>query len=160
METRKRISPGKIRASRTTSSSSNLNDYAKLILWVAIVLQALFLVGSYWKNPLLTSTPIFLAQFLAPATILVIAETWQRAFKYSLFSTFVIPGGVSLILVLAGIISYILKPSMGGLLKHVAMSIKTSLVVWIVVLSVAIPSITTGIIIRIVWSKIRPNRNN
>lgn len=150
----KTTKPWSVSAQRTHSEP---NDYAQEILWFAIGLQISFLAGSYWKIPFLTSAPLFYAQFLSPAAIVLIASTWRRALKFSFLSSLVIPGGVSLILVLVAIVSFILKPGMGNLLKHVGKNIETSFVVWVVVLTASLPSIATGAIIRIAWSKFRPN---
>ncbi len=53
------ISTRKPASGPTPSSNSNLDDYAQEGLWLATGLQALFIAGSYWKIPLLSSGPIF-----------------------------------------------------------------------------------------------------
>lgn len=133
------------------------NDCALEILWFAIGLQVLFLAGTYFKIPFLTSPPVFIAQLLSPAAVVVVASTWRRALKFSFLSSLILPATVSLLLVLLAIISFILKPGMSRFLMRVGMSIDTSLTVWAVVLKISLPSIIVGVAIRFGWSKLRPN---
>ena len=138
------------------ASNPNLDDYAQEVLWLTIALQALFLAGTYWKIPIFTSAPIFYFQFLAPAATVVVASTWRRAMKYSFLSSLVIPGGVSLILVLVVALQFLIGLKTGNFPHSTGLIFKTSFTAWVIILAATLPSIAVGAIIRFVWSYVRP----
>lgn len=130
-------------------------DHAKDILWFAVLLQVLMLAGAYWKVPAFKSMPVFIAQLLAPAAIIVIARSWKSAFKYSLLSTFIIPGGVSALLLLTTVVSFILDPRVQAFMLNFGRNLKVSLIVWVMILSISIPALLLGAVARVIWTFFR-----
>ncbi len=130
-------------------------DYAQEVLWIAIASQVAFLAGSYWKVKLFTSGPFFWAPIVAPVGIVLLASSWRRALRLSFLSSLIIPIGISLVMLLAALISIFLNPTMDRVLKQMSVLGTTSLLVWMVVLTRALPAIAIGCLIRWAWERLR-----
>lgn len=132
-------------------------DLAPYAFWVAIGLQALYLVGAYYKVPHLHSTPVFYAQVFAPAFAMVMARTWQSGTFYSLLSSFVIPLGSCLLLSLGTCLAFLLNPSRTHLFTKLGINVKSMLAEWITISSVIWPAVAVAAIIRLIGILISPD---
>jgi hypothetical protein len=139
---------------------SESEDLAPYAFWVAIGLQALYLVGGHFKVPFLHSHPMYYAQVFAPAFAMVMARRWVTGFVYSLLASLVIPVGSAAVLALGTFISFSLNPHKTHLMAKLGMNIKLMLAEWITISSVILPAVAVAAIIRLIGIVIAPDEES
>lgn len=142
---------------RSVWELNEAEDLAPYAFWVAIALQALYIMGAYFKIPYLYSMPLYYAQVFAPAFAMVMAQRWSTGFLYSLLASFVIPVGSGAVLVLGTMISFSLNPHRTHLMAKLGMNIKIMLAEWVSISSVILPAVLVAAMIRLIGIVIAPD---
>lgn len=145
--------PPSISSSRKRRPSSP--DYAKDLFWVALVLQGIYIVGTYKKIEFLQSNPIFFSLVLLPALIFVVAKTWKSAFKSSILCSLIVPATVIVLLLSVATLSLIKNSNGGEFLSKVKMSFSVGGTVWAVLLTAVGPAVVLGVLGRLSWNFFR-----
>jgi hypothetical protein len=137
---------------RHIQESEDLGEHA---LYVALVFQALFIIGVYFHIPLLVSKPIFFAQIFVPAFAIVMAESWGTAFVFGMLCALVVPFGSSVIYVLYSVTTLSYTTDHMRIIAEIGVAFKASIQTWIPLISKTYPGIAVGVGIRFLGSLVK-----
>lgn len=137
---------------RHIQENEDLGEHA---LYVALLFQALYIIGIYFNIPLLVSKPIFFAQIFVPAFAIVMAETWGTAFVFGMLCALAVPFGSSVMYVIYSVstMSYTSDPM--RVVAEIGAAFKASIQTWIPLISKTYPGIAVGVGIRFLGSLVK-----
>lgn len=121
---------------------------ARYLVFAAIFIFILSTISAIWKMPWLPLNILLMTQFAIPSICLLVATSWRSAIKYALVCSLIHPLGTLLVNLFSATLIYVQAWDTESALRSISLTGASSAALWLLVLSIIIPTILVSCAVR------------